>query len=315
MILLKAANSFDFFQRKIIFNLGLSKVKSIIQECASILLSPIAKAFKILNNNIVYPSLEHLDNLILKIRLLSKNDPLSNQASKIKKVASKVFELMTKKKIFWTPHPYFVYENDKFQFDQVNLADPRLYGITGLAKVFHDESNENIPFKNLNINSFLKWLNEFSNIRKYLLMQKNPIDDLNTQNEQFFMNCVDFIYYTLHSLNLISKKEILNIYKKYSSFEVKDRYYGFKLDAFQDIDKNIKENDIILCFDKKNHPLHILFYTKNNKTISLWNSITDFSIKEISFEEIEKHSSLRGEKVHFKYCPIEKALSDIKSSI
>ncbi len=142
------------------------------------------------------------------------------------------------------------------------------------------------------------------------------------------MNCTDFVHLVLHKAGMLSKEQIIRIYKDEVDSRVSNepitRFYGFDLSRFQPFDpvngsknRTAEEGDLLIGFSNGT-PQHILFLSGKEPNSQEWQGIGLWHIgspkiipSNIELRVLQEELQDRdGGLLTFMHCPLNEALPD-----
>lgn len=257
---------------------------------------------------------------------------LPSLSSKICALKDRVLE-EKKEQLFWIPHPKFEEENrlrfpdNKVNFFQFNRPREIIF-LFGYDRAAEGRAlvKKNYEDNNFGSNNFFKWLNQDTDI-----LDKEKFFDA---NDKCFMNCCDFVFTLLHQADLLTKDQIVSLYKnevanRIDQKDINSNYFGLNINELRDFDtcsgargEVAKPGDLIIGM-VDGEPAHMMLLTEKNaqteqwKGVGLWNVGSDSQIPtNLELKELQrelKKGVYDNKRLTFKYCSLERALEVFKS--
>jgi hypothetical protein len=248
-------------------------------------------------------------------------------------VWNQVDALIKKRSIYWMPHPAIQDKESIIYRDAVPLNDRSLYGLKLLGYIaqkfstrlpelisfYKDASEELIP------NAFLTWLQKYKIKNMDHPFNKDPFASIEDRERMpIFMNCMDFVYLTLFKASLLTKDQILKIYKQETAMKKEEanrkkpctKFFGLPISKFKALDhKNPqgKKGDLIFVFDSGNNPVHVMFRGSKNNGAGLWtypdNLASEFPLDKL--KEMYKNRG-NGDEITFRICSLSTILNALQ---
>lgn len=291
----KMQNQSFFIKDKIIFTIPASQKKIVLIATAAFCFLAACIAIK---------------HIIFKIKLPNEKNKT------IGKVLQKARLLLDCKNIYWLPHPKFTTDQGPFPFN--DLIAYEVYHANKFVNLFHGLKQKK-PNWAQSYNEFLLWLNEHSDIKDN--EKKAHLDDNFEKKEKIvFMNCNDFVFFTLYSSGLITKKQIQKIYEDERHRQFNNinngKYFDIPLNQLETFTPNIFNShpgDIIVCFDEDDNPVHMMIEEKHNQAFSLW-AHSDYRAAKINLKDVPIFyaKDKGGKKLKMKRCSLNLFLKQIQ---
>ncbi len=227
-------------------------------------------------------------------------------------VYAKAQQLAKSKRIYWIPHPRFTGEG-AFAHNDACAVD--VWRSKRFGHIFKEKRFE--VLKRGTHNEFLRWLNEGLDAKKSASSAGACIGRFSSSKAVIFMNCADFVHFSLYSAGLISKRKILDVYQKHRLQELgalaSQKFYGFHLKLFERLDldkasKKVTPGDLIIGFNQHDQPVHIMFAGKDQTGLGLW-CFPAYHAAQASLANLKAQSDDTEGQIHFKHCTLGKALA------